>query len=105
MDSPDVRPQNPRPRTEQGYDAQPEPEQLPCRTADVQAERLWKAFLQEHPAGYQYTQFCYHFQAWRNNEVSMLIDHKAGDKMFVDYAGTKLAVTDRYQDLRVYVRG
>ena len=56
---------------------------------------LWEEYRQKHPEGYQYSQFCYHFQLWCNtSEVSMHIEHKAGDKMFVDYAGEKLAITD-----------
>ena len=57
---------------------------------------LWEEYRQKHPDGYQYSQFCYHFQMWRNaSEVRMHIEHKAGDKMFVDYAGEKLVITDR----------
>ncbi|RKY02934.1 MAG: IS21 family transposase [Spirochaetes bacterium] len=56
---------------------------------------LWQEYKQKYPDGYQYAQFCYHFQVWRGaSEVRMHIKHKAGDKMFVDYAGAKLAVTD-----------
>jgi transposase len=56
---------------------------------------LWEEYRQKHPEGYQYSQFCSRFQRWRNApEVSMHIEHKAGDKMFVDYAGEKLALTD-----------
>ena len=87
-------------------------ERFPCLVTElkkkgVTLQLLWEEYLQQHPDGYQYTQFCYHFQAWRNNEVRMHIEHKAGDKMFVDYAGTKLAVTDRHsgtqRDVEVYV--
>ena len=57
---------------------------------------LWREYRQEHPQGYSYSQFCYHFQVWRNaSEVTMHVEHKAGDKMFVDYAGAKMAITDR----------
>jgi transcriptional regulator with XRE-family HTH domain len=57
---------------------------------------LWEEYRQKHPEGYQYSQFCCHFQRWRNaSEVSMHIEHKAGDKMFVDYAEEKLAITER----------
>jgi transposase len=57
---------------------------------------LWEEYRQKHPEGYQYSQFCCHFQRWRSaSEVSMHIEHKAGDKMFVDYAGEKLAITER----------
>ena len=57
---------------------------------------LWNEYRQEHPDGYSYSQFCYHFQVWRNaSKVTMHIEHKVGDKMFVDYAGDKLAIVDR----------
>lgn len=57
---------------------------------------LWKEYLREHPEGYHYSQFCYHFQMWRTvSEVTMHLEHKAGDKMFVDYAGEKLSIVDR----------
>jgi transposase len=57
---------------------------------------LWNEYQKEHPDCYSYSQFCYHFQVWRNaSRVTMHIDHKAGDKMFVDYAGDKLAIVNR----------
>ena len=57
---------------------------------------LWEEYRIEHPDGYSYSQFCYHFQVWRNaSKVTMHIEHKAGDKMFVDYAGDKLAIVNR----------
>jgi len=57
---------------------------------------LWEEYKRKHPDGFQYSQFCYHFQMWRgNSEVGMHIKHKSGDKMFVDYAGDKLCYVDR----------
>jgi transposase len=57
---------------------------------------LWNEYQKKHPDGYSYSQFCYHFQVWRNaSRVTMHIEHKAGDKMFVDYAGDKLVIVDR----------
>jgi len=57
---------------------------------------LWKEYKKKYPDGYGNSQFCYHFQMWRNaSEVTMHMDHKAGDKMFVDYAGEKLTIIDR----------
>ncbi len=69
----------------------------------VTLQLLWKEYKQKHPEGFQYSQFCpmvwtfsYHFQSWKNaSEVGMHINHKAGDKMFVDYAGDKLTYIDR----------
>jgi len=57
---------------------------------------LWNEYQKGHPGGYSYSQFCYHFQVWRNaSKITMHIEHKAGDKMFVDYAGDRLTIVDR----------
>lgn len=65
------------------------------RKKGVTLRHLWEEYCMDHPDTYQYSRFCYHFQVWRNaSQVTMHIDHKAGDKMFVDYAGTKLAIVD-----------
>ena len=56
---------------------------------------LWEEYKREHPGGYSYTQFCYHYQQWcKSGEVTMHFEHKAGDKLFVDYAGKKLSIVD-----------
>ena len=65
------------------------------RRKGVTLQLLWEEYLREHPDGYQNSQFCYHFHRWRKSaEVSMHIDHKAGEKLFVDYAGDRLAIVD-----------
>jgi transposase len=62
----------------------------------VTLQRLWHEYRTEHPDGYSYTQFCYHFQVWRStSELTMHLDHKAGDKMFADFTGKKLSYIDR----------
>ena len=61
----------------------------------VTIHQIWEEYRKQHRAGYSYSQYCYHFQVWRDaDEVTMHIEHKAGDKLFVDFAGKKLAVTD-----------
>ena len=61
----------------------------------VTRQLLWQEYLQIHPDGLQYTQFCFHFDKWsREEKIFMHIEHKAGDKMFVDYAGKKMEITD-----------
>lgn len=62
----------------------------------VTLKQLWEEYREKDPEGLKYTQFCYHYQQWRQDEkLSMHIEHKAGDKMFVDYTGKKMSVTDR----------
>lgn len=57
---------------------------------------LWLEYIKEFPDGYQYSQFCFYFAQWRArvNPV-MHIDHKAGDKLYVDFAGERLSITDK----------
>lgn len=66
------------------------------KSPGVTLQRLWEEYRAEHPDGYSYSQFCYHFQQWRStSELTMHITHKAGDKMFVDFTGKKLPIVDR----------
>jgi len=59
----------------------------------VTLQWLWELYIQEHPEGYQYSQYCLNFHRWRKNpDVVMHIEHKAGEEMFVDWAGDKLEV-------------
>jgi len=54
---------------------------------------LWELYIRENPEGYQYSQFCLLFHRWRRSvEVCMHIEYKAGEMMFVDWAGDKLEV-------------
>lgn len=69
---------------------------IELKRTGVTLQLLWKEYKRKHPAGFQYSQFCHHFLMWRNaSEVSMHIEHKAGDKMFVDYTGKKLMYVER----------
>lgn len=62
----------------------------------VTLELLWQEYKMQYPKGYSYSQFCYHFQVWcSSSSLTMHIDHKAGERMFVDYTGKKLNIYDR----------
>ncbi len=62
----------------------------------VTLQCVWQEYRAEHPDGYSYSQFCYHFQVWRSaSELSMHIEHKVGDKMFIDFAGKKFEIIDK----------
>lgn len=59
---------------------------------------LWEEYKQKHPDGVQSTQFCEHYNRWSkrvNVKPVMHMVHKAGDKLFVDYAGKTLQVVDQ----------
>ena len=69
---------------------------------------LWKEYKERHPDGYQFSQFRYWYLEWRK-EVSpvMHFNHKAGDKLFIDFTGKKLTIVDKYtgelEELEVFV--
>lgn len=49
--------------------------------------QLWLEYKEQHPDGYQYTQFCEHYHRWRSKlDYCMRQDHRAGEKLFVDYS-------------------
>jgi transposase len=57
---------------------------------------LWQKYLEKHPVGYKYTQFVHYFRQWQDRKkVSSKLEHKAGEKVFVDFAGKKLYYIDR----------
>jgi transposase len=46
-------------------------------------------------AHYQYTQFCFIYQSWKKKQrLSLRQVHKAGESLFVDYAGPTIPITD-----------
>jgi transposase len=56
---------------------------------------LWEQYHAANIPAYQYTQFkkYYHFYSNRVKPV-MHMEHKAGDKMYIDFAGDKLSIVD-----------
>ncbi|MEW6238068.1 MAG: IS21 family transposase [Candidatus Omnitrophota bacterium] len=55
-----------------------------------------KGFKQRRPDGYQYTQFCERYRRWKGSlDPCMRQEHKAGEKLFVDYCGQTVPVIDR----------
>ncbi len=74
----------------------------------VTRQIMWNEYLKKYPDGYKHSQFFYYFDLWSGKVNStMHIDHKAGDKMYVDYAGAKLQVVDKktgeINDVEVFV--
>jgi transposase len=57
---------------------------------------LWEEYIKEFPNGFKYTQFCFYYNQWKARvNPTMHLDHKAGDKLYVDFAGEKLSLTDK----------
>lgn len=74
----------------------------------VTRELLWHEYRQKHPDGFERSQFKRHISIWlKQAQPVMHIEHKAGDKMYVDFTGGKLSVTDPangvVRDVEVFV--
>ena len=58
---------------------------------------LWQEHQANNPDArvYQYSQYCEHYRRWAKKlKRSMRQIHRAGEKMFIDYAGPTVALTD-----------
>ena len=61
----------------------------------VTLELLHLEYLEQHPDGYRYTRFCDLYRQWlARHQLSMRQEHRAGEKIFVDYAGQKPHLVD-----------
>ena len=61
----------------------------------VTLQLLWHEYKEENPEGYQYSQFCELYGNWATKlDVSLRQNHKAGEKLFIDYAGQTVPVID-----------
>src|SRR3954468_2540479 len=57
---------------------------------------IWEQYRVTHPEGYAITQFYKYYRHFtRCAQPVMHIEHKAGDKMYIDYTGEKLNITDK----------
>ena len=57
---------------------------------------LWEEYRAAHPEGFGYSWFCKRYEAWSGSlDVVMRQTHRAGEKLFVDYAGQTVEVVDR----------
>lgn len=57
---------------------------------------IWEEFKDLYPEGLQYSQFCNLYRHWRKRlDLVMRQDHKAGEKLFVDYCGQTIPILDQ----------
>ena len=62
----------------------------------VTLQLLWQEYRGEHPDGYGYSYFCSHYRAFLGRiDLVMRQSHRAGEKLFVDWAGDKLPYVDQ----------
>lgn len=66
------------------------------RRKGVTLALLWHEYKAAHPDGLQYSWFCQRYRAWAGRvDLVMRQTHRAGEKLFVDYAGHTVAIVDR----------
>ena len=65
------------------------------RRKGVTRQILWGEYRLKNPDGYSYTQFCEYFNQWLGNtDASLHIEQHAGDKMYIDFTGSKFEIAD-----------
>jgi transposase len=58
------------------------------RRPGVTLQLLWEEYQAAHPQGFGYSWFCAHYRAWADKlDLVMRQTHRAGETLFVDYAG------------------
>jgi transposase len=56
---------------------------------------LWLEHKETFPDAHAYSQFCAHYKRWRRGvDVVMRQEHKAGEKLFVDFPGRRIPIWD-----------
>jgi len=57
--------------------------------------KIWEEYRTQYPQGYGHTQFYRYYRLYANQvKPVMHMEHKAGDKMYIDFAGKKLHLVD-----------
>lgn len=86
----------------------PRPRRAPARSAPdfaavhtalrrkgVTLELLWMEYRAVQPTGYQYSRFCSLYRQWqRHVDVVLRQEHRAGEKLFIDFPGQTVPVVD-----------
>jgi transposase len=83
----------------QGQRRRPEPHWadavVELRKPGVTLQILWEEYRAVHPNGYGYSRYCELFRSFEGRlSPTMRQDHVAGDKVFVDYSGKRIAIVD-----------
>lgn len=66
------------------------------RRKHVTLQLLWEEYRSHTPKGYGYSQYCQLYRDWLGKQaVSLRQEHRAGEKLFVDYAGDTIPIHNR----------
>jgi transposase len=58
-------------------------------------QMLWEEYRQANPDGYRYSRSCELYERWRRKQgVVLRQEHRAGGKLFVDWAETTMPIYD-----------
>lgn len=61
----------------------------------VTKQLLWLEYKEAFPEGYNYSQYCHHFQFYRQSkDVVMHLEHKPGEEIMLDFAGHRPSYID-----------
>lgn len=56
----------------------------------VTRQLLWQEYIQQHPDGYVYSHYCYHFNQYlKNRDLSMHLEYQSADMIMIDFAGKR----------------
>jgi transposase len=62
---------------------------------DLTLQLVWLEGRESNPEGYGYSRFCDLYRRWlKKLDLVLRQDHRAGEKMFVDYAGSTIPIHD-----------
>ena len=65
------------------------------RGRNVTLQLLWDEYRSHTPEGYSYSQYCQLYRNWLGRQaISLRQEHRAGEKLFVDFAGDTIPITD-----------
>ncbi|MHB1535295.1 MAG: IS21 family transposase [Acidimicrobiales bacterium] len=68
---------------------------IELRRPHVTLMLVWLEYKEAFPDGYAYSQFCELYRRWRARiDVVMRQQHKAGEKLFVDFPGRRIPIYD-----------
>jgi transposase len=65
------------------------------RGRNVTLQLLWDEYRSHTPEGYSYSQYCQLYRNWLGRQaISLRQEHRAGEKLFVDFAGDTIPIVD-----------
>lgn len=61
----------------------------------VTLQLLWEEYKERYPEGYEYSQYCLLYRQWAKTlDIALRQQYRAGEKLFVDFAGTTVPLVD-----------